>query len=268
MAPAKTATPKKAATKKTPTKKTPSSTKSKGKGTATTPINKSKRTLLKAQKDNQADPGDVAQVEDEKPRLAPFSDEVLRNIFEHCLEEQVEGCYVAQRSLANLMRVNSVFHRLASPLLYRSPNVMDLEAFFYGIEKSRAWDYHIYFDPFNLDNSYRYCYPVGNRYTKISLLDDVKQLKIFSCLVPRINQEDGEETKIDNHYLRDLVKNPKYQLCYGHYRKMKDAFEKSLRFKKGRITPNLQSLHIGSTKRFKYEGIRDWNYGEDFNRKK
>ncbi|WWD07116.1 hypothetical protein V865_005213 [Kwoniella europaea PYCC6329] len=256
MAPAKTATPKKAATKKTPTKKTPPSTKSKGKRTATTPINKSKRAPLKAQKDNQADPGDVAQVEDEKPRLAPFSDEVLRNIFEHCLEEQVEGCYVAQRSLANLMRVNSVFHRLAGPLLYRSPNVMDLEAFFYGIEKSRAWDYHIYFDPFNLDNSYRYRYPVGNRYTKISLLDNVKQLKILSCLVPRINQEDGEETKLDNHYLRDLVKNPKYQLCYGHYRKMKDAFEKSLRFKKGRITPNLQSLHIGSTKRFKYEGIR------------
>ncbi|OCF56242.1 hypothetical protein L486_06183 [Kwoniella mangroviensis CBS 10435] len=37
---------------------------------------------------------------------------------------------------------------------------------------------------------------------------------------------------------------------------MKDAFEKSRRFKKGRMTPNLQSLRIGSTKRFKYEGIR------------
>ncbi|WWC92478.1 uncharacterized protein L201_007436 [Kwoniella dendrophila CBS 6074] len=205
--------PNRDATKKSTLPPTPISLAAKKASTA----RKSGRKPLKQHKANEAiseDESEVTAKKDKKgkakvkraPILSPFSDEILKTVLGFCLEDQVEGCYVAQRTLASAIRVNSTFYKIAGLILYEPPNVIDVESFFLGSlrkKKEEEWDTIEVMNPVpvSLDD--------GKKWTKQNLFDHTKHIKILSCLVPRY-YENGIKKEISNHYIKGLIKDERF----------------------------------------------------------
>ncbi|WVQ63538.1 uncharacterized protein L199_001691 [Kwoniella botswanensis] len=186
-------------------------------------------------------------VEAPADRLTPFPDEVLKRIFEYCLEEGKEGYYVAQKTLATLLRVNSVFLKIAGAVLYDSPIVINTESFFLGSHRSLETGRGYIFAPEQHGGNIRKYLEslTGGKDTKLPLLDHVRHLRIVSPIVPKII--DGEELPVTQEYIDKLLDDDDDdESDYGCEVYHNTVNILSTERTQNHLTPNLISISIGS----------------------
>ncbi|WWC92479.1 uncharacterized protein L201_007437 [Kwoniella dendrophila CBS 6074] len=245
-----------------------------GKNKKATPSKKTNRTPLQEQESNEAVPEEeiiviedddndddkvVADDESVKPqgekKLSPFPNLVLKRILKYCLEDEVDGCYVAQNTLATALRVNSLFFEIAGRILYKQPTVINLESFFLGSHRSLRNDQFYFLGPQDgksmkeiMDEAF------GGKDTKLPLLEHTQHLRIYSCLVPKY-KTGGKIKEVDIKCIKDLTKKTsRYSngKIYNATKKQLDILETR---NNDHLTPDCTKISIGSLKRFNYKSI-------------
>ncbi|WVQ63535.1 uncharacterized protein L199_001688 [Kwoniella botswanensis] len=190
--------------------------------------------------------------------LSPFPDNVLKRIFSFCLEEGREGWYTPQKTLANALRVNSVFFTIAGSVLYHSPTVMDLGTFISGSARQLPlYKFNFDFDP-DLTKSDNAALARKSGCTKLVLMQYVKNLTILPCTAPRAptgNERSQLRVEEGYQFTKDTLERLRKDARYFKgqtYERAKTIIHKQYRH----ITPNCRRVTIGNDKNI-YSSLKD-----------
>ncbi|WVW80611.1 hypothetical protein I302_102597 [Kwoniella bestiolae CBS 10118] len=190
----------------------------------------------------------------DRKELSPFPDDVLKRIFQFCLEQGKAGCYTPQRTLVNVLRVNSVFFTIAGSVLYHSPVIMDLGTFVSGSARMLPIDkFNFNFDP-DLSQPEAAALARKSGCTKLVLLQYVKNLTILPCTAPRSvsdQDEDQENYQFSEEFLERLKKDGRYYKGQT-YERARTILHKQWRC----VTPKMVRVTIGNDQNV-YGSLKD-----------